>query len=170
MGKRKIGEIYNKPIVEGDINLKTPNEIHKSELSSGEGSNNNTSKLGYYYYDITKPYPNDDLYAETFKNFVMYGSLIVTNTKDLLGYNLILNRNTIQESGVPEKFKEPIKFCLDKNVVSFGYRDGEVTYITGDIFDVLYLEVGEQIYDIKEAGEKYFKITEEEFLQDTKLA
>lgn len=32
--KRKIGEIYNKPIIEGDINLKTPNEIHKSELSS----------------------------------------------------------------------------------------------------------------------------------------
>lgn len=35
MGKRKIGEIYNKPIIEGDINLKTPNEIHKSELSGG---------------------------------------------------------------------------------------------------------------------------------------
>ena len=37
MGKRKIGEIYNKPIVEGDINLKTPNEIHKSELVQGGG-------------------------------------------------------------------------------------------------------------------------------------
>ena len=35
--KRKIGEIYNKPIIEGDINLKTPNEIHKSELSGGGG-------------------------------------------------------------------------------------------------------------------------------------
>ena len=33
--KRKIGEIYNKPIIEGDINLKTPNEIHKSELGGG---------------------------------------------------------------------------------------------------------------------------------------
>lgn len=28
--KKKIGEIYNKPIVEGDINLKTLNEIHIS--------------------------------------------------------------------------------------------------------------------------------------------
>jgi hypothetical protein len=168
--KKKIGEIYNKPIVTGDKNLVTKNEIHESQLSGGEGSNNNTSKLGYYYYDITKPYPNDDPHAETFKGLVMYGAFIVTNTKDLLGYNLILNRNTIQESGVPAKFKEPIKFCLDKNTIHFSYRNGEVTYITGGIFDILYLEIGEQIYDIKEAGEKYFKITEEEFLQDTKLA
>lgn len=169
MGKRKIGEIYNKPIIEGDINLKTPNEIHKSELSGG-GGNSNASKFGYYYYDITKPYPSDDQYAETFKNLAMYGNLIVTNTKDLLGYNLIITRNTIQESGVPEKFKEIIKFGLDKNTVSFGYRNEEVTYIVGDIFDIFYLEIGEQIYSIKEAGEKYFKISEEEFLQDTKLA
>ena len=45
--KRKIGEIYNKPIIEGDINLKTPNEIHKSELSGGR----NTSKIYYYKID-----------------------------------------------------------------------------------------------------------------------
>lgn len=41
--KRKIGEIYNKPIIEGDINLKGPNEIHKSELcgsNSEEGGGN----------------------------------------------------------------------------------------------------------------------------------
>lgn len=41
MGKRKIGEIYNRPIIEGDINLKTSSEIHKSELgvpqSGGSG-------------------------------------------------------------------------------------------------------------------------------------
>lgn len=30
--KRKIGEIYNKPIVDGDLNLKTSNEIHKNDL------------------------------------------------------------------------------------------------------------------------------------------
>ena len=48
MGKRKIGEIYNKPIVEGDINLKTPNEIHKSELSGGGGSSSGEVKEWYY--------------------------------------------------------------------------------------------------------------------------
>lgn len=49
MGKRKIGEIYNKPIVEGDINLKTPNEIHKSELSGG-GSGGGEGKEWYYCF------------------------------------------------------------------------------------------------------------------------
>lgn len=166
--KKKIGEIYNKPIVTGDKNLVTKNEIHESSLGGSSGSSE--SKFGYYYYDITKPYPSGDPNAETFKQFAMYGSLVVTNTKDLLGYNLILYRNAIQESGIPQRFKEPIKFCLDKTVVSFRYSDGEVSYITGDIFDILYLEIGEQIYAIKEAGEKYFKITEEEFLQGTKLA
>lgn len=50
--KRKIGEIYNKPIIEGDINLKTPNEIHKSELSVGGG--NSEVKEYYYLFDVDK--------------------------------------------------------------------------------------------------------------------
>lgn len=50
MGKRKIGEIYNKPIVEGDINLKTPNEIHKSELSGG--GNNSSGEVKEWYYRV----------------------------------------------------------------------------------------------------------------------
>lgn len=36
--KKRIGTLYNKPIIEGDINLKTPNEIHKNELKGGENS------------------------------------------------------------------------------------------------------------------------------------
>lgn len=35
--KRKIGKLYNKTIIEGDINLKTSNEIHKNELSQKKG-------------------------------------------------------------------------------------------------------------------------------------
>lgn len=35
--KRKIGEIYNKPIVIGDKNLVTRNEIHESELNASTG-------------------------------------------------------------------------------------------------------------------------------------
>lgn len=53
MGKRKIGEIYNKPIIEGDINLKTPNEIHKSELSGG-GASSCEMKEWYYKFNIDK--------------------------------------------------------------------------------------------------------------------
>ena len=52
MGKRKIGEIYNKPIVEGDINLKTPNEIHKSELSGGGGNSSGELASPYYIKNV----------------------------------------------------------------------------------------------------------------------
>ena len=50
MGKRKIGEIYNKPIIEGDINLKTPNEIHKSELSGELGGGGASGEVKVWYY------------------------------------------------------------------------------------------------------------------------
>jgi hypothetical protein len=35
--KKKIGEIYNKPIVIGDKNLVNKNEIHKDDLSAEGG-------------------------------------------------------------------------------------------------------------------------------------
>ena len=35
--KKRIGTIYNKPIVEGDLNLVTKNEIHKNSLVSSNG-------------------------------------------------------------------------------------------------------------------------------------
>ena len=39
MTKKRIGTIYGSPIIEGDKNLKTSNEIHVSELGGeGEGS------------------------------------------------------------------------------------------------------------------------------------
>lgn len=42
--KRKVGEIYNIPIIIGDKNLKTKNEIHVDELSNNSGGGN---KLNY---------------------------------------------------------------------------------------------------------------------------
>lgn len=36
--KKKIGEIYNKPIVTGDKNLVTKNEIHEESLRGGSGA------------------------------------------------------------------------------------------------------------------------------------
>lgn len=58
MGKRKIGEIHNRPIIEGDINLKTSSEIHKSELGvpqSGGGGDAPSQPSGGWnlaYYKI----------------------------------------------------------------------------------------------------------------------
>lgn len=50
--KRKIGKLYNKTIIEGDINLKTPNEIHKNELNKGGGELSKRSS--WRYFDVSK--------------------------------------------------------------------------------------------------------------------
>ena len=36
--KKRIGSLYGKPIIEGDINLKNASEIHISDLNKGGGS------------------------------------------------------------------------------------------------------------------------------------
>ena len=52
--KKRIGTLYNKPIIEGDINLKTPNEIHKNELKGGGNnpSGGSVSKYAPRYFKI----------------------------------------------------------------------------------------------------------------------
>lgn len=48
--KSRIGTINKKPIVQGDKNLVTPNEIHVSELKRGEQSN-----IPVEYYKVVAP-------------------------------------------------------------------------------------------------------------------
>ena len=48
--KKRIGTLYNKPIIEGDINLKTPNEIHKDELSSNNSQGGGSDKIEYFKF------------------------------------------------------------------------------------------------------------------------
>lgn len=48
--KSRIGTINKKPIVQGDKNLVTPNEIHVSELKGGEQSN-----IPVEYYKVVVP-------------------------------------------------------------------------------------------------------------------
>lgn len=47
--KKKIGEIYNKPIVIGDKNLMTKNEVHKDEINGGSKEYDDLNT--YLYYD-----------------------------------------------------------------------------------------------------------------------
>ena len=60
--KKKIGEIYNKPIVVGNKNEVTKNEIHVGELQGGE-------KRNFKYYRI----------AEEYRGYVVYASEIKIN-------------------------------------------------------------------------------------------
>lgn len=66
MSKIKIGELYNKPIVIGDKNIVTNNEIHKSNLNGCVENNDNNNTQApqltkgqkilseYYYIDYNK--------------------------------------------------------------------------------------------------------------------
>ena len=52
--KKKIGEIYNKPIVTGDKNLVTRNEIHESTLKGGGTVDSGSSDVEYWKLNIYK--------------------------------------------------------------------------------------------------------------------
>jgi hypothetical protein len=77
--KKKIGEIYNIPIIIGDKNLKTKNEIHVDELSnvqSGGGSGSSEEKFGMVYLTkealfqgLNTPMP-DTMTQEEFKDIM----------------------------------------------------------------------------------------------------
>lgn len=52
--KKKIGEIYNKPIVTGDKNLVTKNEIHESTLKGGGTVDSGSCDVEYYSTNLEK--------------------------------------------------------------------------------------------------------------------
>lgn len=54
--KKKIGEIYNKPIVTGDKNLVTKNEIHESTLKGGGTVDSGSSDVEYWAINVEKVY------------------------------------------------------------------------------------------------------------------
>lgn len=51
--KRRVGELYGKPIIEGDKNLKTVNEIHIDDLSKGGDSSVDLTNLLCFKVDLT---------------------------------------------------------------------------------------------------------------------
>lgn len=58
MTKKRIGTIYGSPIIEGDKNLKTSNEIHVSELGGGGEENNLDDTIFYYKHDLSENISN----------------------------------------------------------------------------------------------------------------
>lgn len=72
--KKKIGEIYNKPIVVGDKNLVKNNEIHISQLTIVKGNRSITVKTeNYFSGEVVKEtvmeIPGDAIY---WSDFVIY--------------------------------------------------------------------------------------------------
>lgn len=106
--KKKIGEIYNIPIIIGDKNLKTKNEIHVDELSnvptSGEGGGSN-----YIYYDQKRTLLND---RSAWENAILL-------RVEVMGYVIIgtpLSIYTMIEGSGVDLESSIVAVCLDPNL------------------------------------------------------
>lgn len=99
--KRKIGEIYNKPIIEGDINLKTSNEIHKSELNGGGGAKE-------YYYKWKDGADKFNEVVEAIGNILIIKNII--NVGCLL-YKMV-DHYTGEELSDMELIRDSDAFCI----------------------------------------------------------
>lgn len=94
--KRKIGEIYNKPIVIGDKNLMTKNEVHKDEISGGSKEYDDLNT--YLYYDnrivridsVEAPLCSliADIMMQLTQSYPTTNSIVkVSNSEDIFGIN-----------------------------------------------------------------------------------
>lgn len=68
--KRKIGELRNKPIVEGDKNLVTKNETHISELQGSNEGGSSGVKEYYYLFDANKAIETSGMSEEDFNSIL----------------------------------------------------------------------------------------------------
>jgi hypothetical protein len=134
--KRKIGKLYNKTIIEGDMNLKTPNEIHKNELNKGEGENSTLDSDGWEYYkfdgeavESTEGYDAAEFYGNVRGFLTTYFISTAYGTKDYvdermllaamnwdehpiknhLGFRMYTNKNLYASSNFPFSSIMPLK-------------------------------------------------------------
>lgn len=151
MTKKRIGTIYGSPIIEGDKNLKTSNEIHVSELGGGgEGNNSGIEDKRYYMGDY--------LYASE-----VLRSLIPCITKAVSGYEpyrvctlielVTGGANTINAKAIELDLNYYMDFPIGTNMYFRGTLNQYIEYMQSILPDS---EEIKQFYDIP-------TITKEEF-------
>lgn len=74
--KRRIGSLRGKPIVEGDENLITQNELHEDNLNSNDDSNSGSSSGstvgGMRYFKLRSESNNSSIYPELLPLAIAY--------------------------------------------------------------------------------------------------
>lgn len=147
--KKRIGTLYNKPIIEGDINLKTPNEIHKNELKGGENSGGSVSKYAPRYYKVAEsfPYPFDE-----FLYFV--ANVKVKVDENTYIYPVLLADNALNEGKILGFAFTPFYGKTFKNVTFI--------YSFEEAISLLLEQAGESV-DFDMLMSYFTEITEEEF-------
>ena len=156
--KKRIGTIYNKPIIEGDINLKTPNEIHKNELKGG-GDNSSGSSVSKYaprYFKIDWNVASKDWEA-----VLSLGNVdsTVSLTNIVMNIGATFKRSIHLDNGKAYYITAYPFFNLDKDDdYSFSYNP---LYIEQSLLDALNIEAKGGIMnfeDIIKICSNYFSI------------
>lgn len=77
--KKKIGEIYNKPIVVGNKNKITKNEIHVDEISNVKQNEEGGEQNKMRYFSLRAP-SFDAVYCSTLAKYQVDGSTLIGPT------------------------------------------------------------------------------------------
>lgn len=164
--KKRIGTIYNKPIIEGDINLKTPNEIHKNELKGGENSGSSVSKYAPRYFKIDWNKASKNMY-EIFtgrysNNYWQYETIIVSSVKFNLEGDIYVIFNNQNLSSIINTQPD-----AEKNIIAFSYLPlHNVMDSVEDVSQMRIMSFEEQINSGKNYGlsmDGITEITEDEY-------
>lgn len=153
MGKRKIGEIYNKPIVEGDKNLVTNNEIHKSELSEG-GAYSGEDAMEYF-----------DLSSERIAECPLLNSVALFCTKLKLATSdgeptAIMDYSGLSVMSMQMANYKIIGGGVDFNTITITKQNGEI--IKSTYFEAFLQTIAQGGYTIEDYN-NIPRITKEEF-------
>lgn len=126
--KKKIGTLYGKPIVEGDINLITNNEIHINNLNSNknESDNESVNNSNIKYYKV--------IFDDSNEQFVeVFNFLSTLSIHSAIVENRIINRILISVSGSDNSYvgaipTNPFYFVEDTMLVNLTKLKGFSIY------------------------------------------
>lgn len=147
MAKKKIGEIYDKPIVIGDKNLVTENEIHVDELGGSNADIEIESIIGFY-----------NGYSSMQITFYLENGERIDG--DYLGVNAV-SPNNIEISGfnqTEQAYVVPVSGCYEI------YKDG--VKIEGVIKNIYDYQVPQLAYFVNETGDSTFTFTIKDVLKN----
>lgn len=161
--KRKIGELRNIPIVEGDKNLvREGTEIHINDLQSKESSSSGGSKMEYYKLNKEKYGAEEGSPLHlAFNISFYYPSIVKANDGDMIKFCAPMMMMATVESKLSNILPVWEGIAFDPNIKTCVYYPGEIEYNCNNLQELIkYLETRQ---GISWKDDALIPITEEEF-------
>lgn len=136
--KRRIGILKGKPIIEGDINLKTSNEIHVKQLSGGSGESGGEAS-NIEYLDVSGSEVGKALCCmHSYQNKILVENDAISITSAIRSYN-----NTYIACSIC--FSDTVIVANDKTTI---LEDLEASGITKEQLDAIPRITKEEFYSL----------------------